>query len=87
MGGDDSQKLLPWRGTSILSGAQQSSGARRNQHSNSNPELRVNGMNGMGTWLPFDGLELRLSRNYAACLEDPSDEPIDMVEVAVSGLA
>ena len=26
MGGDDSQKLLPWRGMTLLSGAQQTSG-------------------------------------------------------------
>jgi hypothetical protein len=37
MGGDDSQKLLPWRGISLLSGAQKTSGFRQNQHSNSNP--------------------------------------------------
>jgi hypothetical protein len=30
MGGDDSQKLLPWRGMSLLSGAQ-TSGFLRNQ--------------------------------------------------------
>ena len=27
MGGDDSQKLLPWRGIPLLSGAQQTSGS------------------------------------------------------------
>ena len=32
MGGDDSQKLLPWRGLSFLSGAQQPP-AFQNQHS------------------------------------------------------
>jgi hypothetical protein len=26
MGGDDSQKLLPWRGIAVFSGAQQTSG-------------------------------------------------------------
>jgi hypothetical protein len=30
MGGDDSQKLLPWRGTSLLSGAQETSGSQQN---------------------------------------------------------
>ena len=36
MEGDDSQKLQPPRGTVLLSGAQQTSGSLRNQHSNSN---------------------------------------------------
>ena len=31
MGDDDSQKLLPWRGISLLSGAQ-TSGSQQNQH-------------------------------------------------------
>jgi hypothetical protein len=31
MGGDDSQKLLPWRGPSFLSGARYTSGVRSNQ--------------------------------------------------------
>ena len=35
MGGDDSQKLLPWRGISLLSGAQQTSGSLQNQYSTS----------------------------------------------------
>ena len=35
MGGDDSQKLLPWRGIHFLSGAQQTSGSLQNQHSSS----------------------------------------------------
>jgi hypothetical protein len=30
MGGYDSQKLLPWRGLALLSGAQQISGSRQN---------------------------------------------------------
>ena len=34
MGGDDSQKLLPWRGMILLSGAQQPPAQLRNQHSN-----------------------------------------------------
>ena len=44
MGGDHSQKLLPWRGTYLLSGAQQTSGSFQNQHSNSN--ARNSGLNG-----------------------------------------
>jgi hypothetical protein len=32
MGGDDSQKLLPWRGIPLLSGAQQNSSLLQNQH-------------------------------------------------------
>ena len=36
MGGHDSQKLLPWRGMQILSGAQQTSGVLQNQHCNGN---------------------------------------------------
>ena len=32
MGGDDSQKLLPWRGALLLSGAQQTSGVQQHQH-------------------------------------------------------
>ena len=36
MGGDDSQKLLPWRGIRIPSRAQQNSGSLQNQHSTSN---------------------------------------------------
>jgi hypothetical protein len=35
MGGDDSQKLLPWRGILLLSRAQ-TSGSLRNQHCNGN---------------------------------------------------
>jgi hypothetical protein len=35
MGGDDSQKLLPWRGLLLLSRAQ-TSGSLRNQHCNGN---------------------------------------------------
>ena len=35
MGGDDSQKLLPWRGLPLLSRAQ-TSGSLRNQHCNGN---------------------------------------------------
>ena len=35
MGGDDSQKLLPWRGMLLLSRAQ-TSGSLRNQHCNGN---------------------------------------------------
>jgi len=35
MGGDDSQKLLPWRGIAILSGAQQTSGSFAKSNSNS----------------------------------------------------
>jgi hypothetical protein len=33
MGGDNSQKLLPWGGISLLSRAEQASGSRLNQHS------------------------------------------------------
>jgi hypothetical protein len=39
MGGDDSQKLLPWRGIRLLSGAQQTSGSQQHQHSSSNGHL------------------------------------------------
>jgi hypothetical protein len=35
MGGDDSQKLLPWRGIRLLSGAQKTSGSQQHQHSSS----------------------------------------------------
>jgi hypothetical protein len=35
MGGDESQKLLPWRRIRIPSGAQQNSGSLENQHSSS----------------------------------------------------
>ena len=33
MGGNDSQKLLPWRGIPLLSGAQETSGSQQNQYS------------------------------------------------------
>jgi hypothetical protein len=33
MGGECSQKLRPWRGMTLLSGAQQTSGSVENQHS------------------------------------------------------
>ncbi len=32
MGRDDSQKVLPWRGALLLSGAQQTSGFQQHQH-------------------------------------------------------
>jgi hypothetical protein len=35
MGGECSQKLRPWRGMTLLSGAQQTSGSVENQHSTS----------------------------------------------------
>jgi hypothetical protein len=35
MGGECSQKLRPWRGMTLLSGAQQTSGSLENQHSTS----------------------------------------------------
>ena len=37
MGGDDAQKLLPWRGMTLLSGAQQTSGSLQNHHSSAVP--------------------------------------------------
>ena len=39
MGGDDSQKLLPWRGALLLSGAQQTSGVQQHQHFSSKGRL------------------------------------------------
>jgi hypothetical protein len=36
MGGTGSQKLLPWRGFALLSGAQQTSGLLQNQHRSPN---------------------------------------------------
>jgi hypothetical protein len=38
MGGDGSQKLLPWRGISLLSGAQ-TSGSQQNQHQHCTEKL------------------------------------------------
>ena len=43
MGGQDSQKLRPWRGRLLLSGAQYTSGSLQNQHSNGNPTARLRG--------------------------------------------
>jgi hypothetical protein len=43
MGGDDSQKLLPWRGNSLLSGAQETSGSLQNQYCNEAPIHLANG--------------------------------------------
>ena len=87
MGGDDSQKLLPWRGIYSSPGRSKPP-AQRNQHSNLNPEVPVDRTNWAlyGVQLRFGGLEPGLLRNYAARLEDASDEPIEMVEIAVSGL-
>jgi hypothetical protein len=41
MGGDDSQKLLPWRGTGLLSGAQQTSGYYKLNTLTQHPSVRV----------------------------------------------
>jgi len=41
MGGNDSQKLLPWSGIALRFGAQQTSGFRPNQHCNGNCGERV----------------------------------------------
>ena len=51
--------------------------------------VRVDRMTGMlnGPTASIRRAGAGLSRNYAARLEDASDEPIDMVEIAVSGLA
>jgi hypothetical protein len=43
MGGHDSQKLLPWRGIQILSGAQQTSGVLQNQHCSGNTVVGIAG--------------------------------------------
>jgi hypothetical protein len=41
MGGDGSQKLRPWRGIALLSGAQQTSGSLQNQKFSSKPSAPV----------------------------------------------
>src|SRR5947209_6419376 len=49
MGGDGSQKLLPWRGISFLSGAQ-TSGSQQNQHQHCTGKL---GRISVGGWLSY----------------------------------
>jgi hypothetical protein len=48
MGGDDSQKLLPWRGILLLSRAQ-TSGSLRNQHCNGNNAPFCAAASGLGS--------------------------------------
>jgi hypothetical protein len=43
MGGDDSQKLLPWRGIGLLSGAQQTSGSQQNHTVTENGRAALRG--------------------------------------------
>jgi len=54
MGGDHSQKLLPWRGIRLLSGAQ-TSGLQQNQHSNPNCAWGLRGTTApsQSVWLGF----------------------------------
>src|SRR5437879_13460793 len=49
MGGDHSQKLLPWRGISLLSGAQ-TSGSQLNQHQHCTEKP---GRISVGAWLSY----------------------------------
>src|SRR5215510_7042404 len=49
MGGAHSQKLLPWRGRSLLSGAQ-TSGSQPNQHQHCTEKL---GRISVGAWLSY----------------------------------
>jgi hypothetical protein len=49
MGDDDSQKLLPWRGISLLSGAQ-TSGSQQNQHQHCTEKR---GRLSVGGWLSY----------------------------------
>src|SRR2546426_8855919 len=49
MGGDGSQKLLPWRGISFLSGAQ-TSGSQQNLHQHCTGKL---GRISVGGWLSY----------------------------------
>ncbi len=55
MGGNDSQKLRPWRGNTLLSGAHQTSGSA-NHHCNRNPRWVLAGHNfpqPAGSWLSY----------------------------------
>ena len=55
MEGDDSQKLPPWRGTSLLSGAQQTSGSLQNH--TLTQRLTAAAMAGHSATLPSIGTE------------------------------